>query len=118
MTRQGPRLLVRVLGSKPAKLLRSIQRWRKAITTMPEQKQGYMAELDEWTQGTILDPLYEAWRAVERAPDGDFEEECQQHLLNVVDGVKKAIREKVLASYRNGQKAPVRPERPPYKQRK
>ena len=84
---------------------------------MPEQKQGYMAELDQWTQGTILDQLYEAWRAVERAPE-EFAEECQQNLTNIVAGAKKAIREKVLESYRNGQKSPARVERPQNKQRK
>jgi len=74
---------------------------------MPEQKQGYMAELDQWTQGAILDPLYEAWRDAEYAPDEALEV-SQARLAAVVFDLKRAIREKVLESYRNGQKAPQR----------
>ncbi len=74
---------------------------------MPHQSTGFMQALDRWTQENILDALYEAWRAVEHAPNSGFEEECQQNLDNVVLAVKKAIREKVLESYRNGQQAPA-----------
>jgi hypothetical protein len=79
---------------------------------MPEQKQGYMAELDQWTQGAILDPLYEAWRDAEYAPDEALEV-SQGRLAIVVSDVKRAIREKVLDSYRNGQQAgPTKPKGP------
>ena len=78
---------------------------------MPFQRSnGYMSELDQWTQSVVIDPLYEDCRDVENAPDSAVEEECQQHLLKTVAEVKKAIREKVLESYRNGQKAgPYKP---------
>src|SRR5690348_12465301 len=105
MTRSGTPAAATAVRSKPAKLLHSIHRWRKAITIMSEHKQGYMAALDSWTQEMILDPVYEAWRDVERAPE-EFCEECQQQLNVVVADAKRAIREKVLESYRNGQKAP------------
>ena len=72
---------------------------------MPHESSGFMQALDGWTQDVILEPLYEAWRAVENSPDSGFEEECQQHLTQLVLDIKRAIREKVLESYRNGQKA-------------
>ena len=70
-----------------------------------ENKSGYMAELDQWTQSVVIDPLYQDWGDVQNAPDRSVEDECQEHLLNTVAEIKKAIREKVLESYRNGQKA-------------
>ena len=85
---------------------------------MAEQKPRYMQQLDEWTQETILDPLYKAWEAVENAPD-EFREECQDELTEVVLTVKKTVRERVLQSYRNGQKAgPPRAQRFQNKQEK
>jgi hypothetical protein len=76
-----------------------------------EDKSGYMQQLDQWTQSVVIDPLYEDWRDVENAPDSAVEDECQQHLLKTVAEIKKAIREKVLESYRNGQKAgPYKPK--------
>ena len=76
---------------------------------MSEQKPSYMQQLDEWTQKTLLDPLYKAWELVESVPD-EYAEDAQNDLLAAVGEVKKAIREKVLQSYRNGQKAGPRKE--------
>lgn len=60
---------------------------------MSEQKQSrFMEELDRWSEENIFKPLFgtdpnqDDWQAVEQV-------------------VKKAIREKVLESFRNGQKA-------------
>ena len=57
---------------------------------MPEQKSNFMASLDEWTSENVFRPLYETekdnWHPVMRQ-------------------VEKAIRAKVLESYRNGQAA-------------
>ena len=62
---------------------------------MPEQKPRYMEVLDKWTDEHVIGPL---WGYVEKeALDGESSQ--------VVGEVKKAIREKVLDSYRNGQKA-------------
>ncbi len=61
---------------------------------MSEQEQvkpSFMQELDEWTESTIITPLAEA---------GD-----EELFDELVEKAKKAIREKVLESYRNGQKA-------------
>jgi hypothetical protein len=69
---------------------------------MSEQKPNYMVVLDQWTEANVLRPLFgtdpnqEDWEGVEAQ-------------------VKKAIREKVLESYKNGLKAPrrqVAPRRP------
>jgi hypothetical protein len=56
---------------------------------MSEQKQSsFMQELDKWTESTIIGPLFAS------EADGNWEP--------VIEQVKKAIREKVLQSYRNG----------------
>src|SRR5262249_24872290 len=57
---------------------------------MSEQK-SFMQQLDEWTEATVIMPL------AEPTQEGDFD--------FAVDQVKKAIRDKVLQSYRNGQRA-------------
>lgn len=59
---------------------------------------GFMAELDQWTDDNVLRPLF--------ATDPN-----QEDWENVEELVKRAIREKVLQSYRNGQAAGPRPPR-------
>jgi hypothetical protein len=57
----------------------------------------FMQELDQWSESSVIGPLF----ASELEP-ADWEQS--------VERVKKAIRERVLASYRNGQVAgPRRP---------
>lgn len=58
--------------------------------TMPEQTTSYMAELDQWSEANIIGPLLYVG-----PKEGDQEA--------VIAQVKKAIRAKVLDSYRNGQ---------------
>ena len=63
---------------------------------MSEQKQsGFMQELDAWTDRAVIEPLI----------DGGVEAQLE---------IRRAIRQKVLESYRNGQAAgdrrPVRGE--------
>ncbi len=84
---------------------------------MSEEKQGYMAELDEWTEKTILSPLENAWLGFYETPDQAPAGEVRDHLQSVEAEIKRAIREKVLDSYRNGQaagpaKRPFRPFKP------
>ena len=73
---------------------------------MAEQKPRYMEVLDKWTDEHVVGPL---WGHVEEeALDGESSQ--------VVGEVKKAIREKVLESFRNGQrtgpyKQPARPQK-------
>jgi hypothetical protein len=60
---------------------------------MSEEKQSsFMTELDRWTDANVISPLF----AGESSPDDWME---------AVERVKKAIRQKVLESYRNGQVA-------------
>ena len=55
-----------------------------------EKRSSFMQELDQWTESTIIGPLF--------ASETDGEEPA-------IERVKKAIRQKVLESYRNGQVA-------------
>lgn len=70
---------------------------------MPEQKKTFMQQLDVWSGVNIIGPLFNT-----DPNQDDWEYGVAQ--------VKKAIREKVLESYRNGQKAG--PPRPQKKQQK
>jgi len=69
---------------------------------MSEQKKpSFMEELDKWTEATVIDPMTYA-----------FAEDDEERWNVASAGIKKAIREKVLESYRNGQAAgPRRKER-------
>jgi len=66
-----------------------------------------MSELDRWTESVVIDPLIQDWHEVEYAEPADADR-CQQHLIQTVADIKKAIREKVLESYKNGLKATPR----------
>ena len=69
---------------------------------MSEQKQSsFMQELDRWTEATIINPLAEV-------ANDEFDHE-------LVEEIKKAIRTKVLESYRNGQQAGPRTAKQPQK---
>src|ERR1700690_3393469 len=75
---------------------------------MSEQKQesSFMQELDRWTESTIIGPLFAS------ETDGAAWEP-------VIERVKKAIREKVLDSYRNGLRAkPRQPRQPAVEQKR
>ena len=72
---------------------------------MSEQQKpkSFMQELDEWSDANIIGPLFNTDPNQE-----DWEEAVEQ--------VKKAIRTKVLESYRNGQQAgPRSAKQPPQK---
>jgi len=65
---------------------------------MSEQKSSsFMEELDLWCEGNVIVPLI----GEDFDPNEDFEA--------IIAGVKKAIRAKVLESYRNGQHSGPRP---------
>jgi hypothetical protein len=70
---------------------------------MSEQKQSsFMQELDRWTEATVIGPVQEATQNFEAEQD-------PQEWEKVTSAVKRAIRNKVLDSYRNGQQAGPRP---------
>ena len=57
---------------------------------------SFMQQLGQWVEGAVVTPL--------------LEHEDEITLEVTIVGVKKAIREKVLESYRNGQQAVPAPE--------
>ena len=59
-----------------------------------EKPKSFMQELDQWIEEEVFENLYTIWL---ESQDGD--------MIVTAEPVKKAIREKVLQSYRNGQKA-------------
>jgi len=61
---------------------------------MSEQKVSYMASLDAWSDKSIIDPLADAYL---QGPE--------EVIIRAQELARKAIREKVLESYRNGQAA-------------
>jgi hypothetical protein len=83
-------------SSPPPKQLKLAERDKH----MSEQKQpsNFMQELDRWTDANIIYPL----RTVDDLNQEDWEETVAQ--------IKKAVRIKVLQSFRNGQKTGLRPE--------
>ena len=74
------------------------------------QVKNYMAELDNWIDEQVIEPLFAVWKGqdeVAHDPQSYKGVELTSH------GVRRAIREKVLESYRNGQNAaPKTSERP------
>ena len=77
---------------------------------MSEQKLSYMQVLDQWTDDQVVGPLWDNF------PGNEDDPEAQENFSQAVEGVKKTIREKVLESFRNGQKTgpykqPARPQK-------
>jgi hypothetical protein len=71
---------------------------------MSEEKESYMQQLDAWTDEVVVNPLLRPHFLEEDLEQGlaDCDKEITQ--------VKRAIRQKVLESYRNGQAAgPAKP---------
>jgi hypothetical protein len=62
------------------------------MSEQEKQKSSFMEELDQWTESTIIGPLFAS-------------ETDQEDWEPAIERVKKAIRQKVLDSYRNGQAA-------------
>jgi len=67
--------------------------------TTQARPQSFMQELDTWTEDQVVSPLLDAWAGQEDNPVS------QEAVELATQEVKKAIREKVLESYHNGQKA-------------
>ena len=66
---------------------------------MSEQKRSYMQLLDDWTNKEVIVPLVRALSEEEGDPL-----EADRRQSEVFAQVEKAIRSKVLESFRNGQK--------------
>ena len=67
---------------------------------MSEQTRSYMQLLDDWTNNEIIVPLVRVLSEEQEDPL-----ETDRHQSEVFAQVEKAIRSKVLESYRNGQAA-------------
>ena len=64
---------------------------------MSEQKKSsFMQELDLWTEANVIGPVFQ----VASEPTSEDEK-----VTAAIEAVKRAIRQKVLESYRNGQQA-------------
>jgi hypothetical protein len=61
---------------------------------MSEEKKSFMQELDLWSETNVIDPLL--------GNDGNPDEYVGEEMI---EQIQKAIRGKVLESYRNGQAA-------------
>jgi hypothetical protein len=101
MTRQGTRRLdfrCSEQGKLPAaEALRLAERDKH----MSEQKKpSFMQELDLWCEATVIGPIMQ----VSSDPTSEDEEGAK-----AIETVKRAVRQKVLESYRNGQQAGPRP---------
>lgn len=64
------------------------------MSEQEKPKSSYMQELDRWIEAEVIEALQDQWS---RAQDGD--------MTATTAPIRKAIREKVLESYHNGQKA-------------
>ncbi len=86
---------------------------------MSEPRNNFMATLDAWTKENVITPLLDtASTYAEGCVDAQLMEEVATNAEVAGEQVKKAIREKVLESYRNGQNAAPRGKERPYRARK
>jgi len=94
MTGSGMRPLDRPCGEQGKQPTAKAFKLAERDTNMSEQekKSSFMEELDRWTESTIIGPLLAS-----ETDEEDWEP--------TIDRVKKAVRQKVLESYRNGQVA-------------
>jgi len=78
---------------------------------MSEEKSNFMSALDAWTDKQVLLPISDVLKAYYEAPEEvrRSDEKYDESLWHMDGIIKKAVREKVLESYRNGQNAPARP---------
>jgi hypothetical protein len=102
VTAQGTRLPSDTCGEQNSAANRQVLRAERKDKIMSEQDKpkGYMQQLDSWVDGQVIEPLSEAL-SIEFPSDPRIEDEIEE----TVKTVKRAIREKVLESYHNGQEA-------------
>lgn len=74
------------------------------------QASGYLQQLDQWLDEAVTGPLVRAYEeyAFAVVEAGVDKEEAAAALDPVIAGVRKALKEKVLESYHNGQAAAPR----------
>ena len=80
------------------------------MSEQEKQKSSFMQELEQWARAEVIDPLLYAGAQSTEEDDFDYEP--------VVEKSMKALKAKVLQSYRNGQAAgPTQPQRQWQRQR-
>jgi hypothetical protein len=65
------------------------------MSKQQQKAKSFMEELDAWSEANVIEPLIDCEQEVNR----------RETLEDTIARVKKAIRQKVLESYRNGQTA-------------
>ena len=106
MTGSGMRSLDRPCGEQGKRHTAKAFKLAERDTNMSEEKQSsFMTELDRWSESNVIGPLFAS------ETDGEDWEPA-------IERVKKAIREKVLESYRNGQVAGPRQPAPAQERRR
>lgn len=63
---------------------------------------NYMGQLDQWVDEAVIQPLFAVWQGQRET---EHDEISYKGVELTTYGVRRAIREKVLESYHNGQKA-------------
>lgn len=81
------------------KVLNYMLSQQKSTSNKPSR---FMEALDTWTEDTIINPLSKVWEKHQANPETKA---ATEEVEEAVDNIKKAIRAKVLESYRNGQGA-------------
>jgi hypothetical protein len=95
LTRQGTRRQGFACGEQGKLLPPKNSSLPKGTKAMAEQKAAsFMQELDRWTEATVINPL-----------EGAIMDANQKLYQETVERIQKAVRQKVLESHRNGQKA-------------
>jgi hypothetical protein len=79
------------------------------------QAKGYLQSLDGWIDEQVIEPLFEVWELGAKAADDDTVKEAAQETEQTRKAVYKAIKDKVLESYRNGQKTGPQGQSRPYR---
>jgi hypothetical protein len=80
--------------------------------TEESKASSFMKELDLWSEAKVIMPLESGLVEYQDMKGHIPDSECDEIMEKVYAQVKREIREKVLESYRNGQKAGPRPEAP------
>src|SRR5437588_7946874 len=99
LTRKAPVCLPQLAGEQTSSEPAHYKLLAKG-TSMSEKSKGFMASLDEWTEENVFSPLRDAW-----LPESQDPLPQTVGVTFLEENVKKAIRTKVLQSYRNGLKA-------------
>ncbi len=106
----GPAVFASPAVSREAGYRHSIYTLPERHKHMPEEKKSFMEELDRWDDTEIFEPLAKAWLAYQGAPEGTDAAGKKAGIRETESIIKRLVRQKVLDSYRNGQRVPAKTE--------